>query len=159
LIVQDLPALLSTYLEINRYFDDLRSRYFLAGNVQAVQRIENRRGLNNQAYFVLCWGQFEVAVDGACRAAIRKRLASRDWSVRRAWDRYNPDERRLSGLTFEDRAALVIDRRGVAGSPWARVQFFYALRNQMAHGRLRSDRIDVTGVVAELYQIQGALTV
>ena len=157
--MQELPSLLSTYLEVNRYFDDVRSEYFLAGDLQAVQRIDNKRRLNDQAYFVLCWGQLEAAIDGSCRAAIRKKLASPDWSVRRAWDRYNPDDRRLSGLAFEDRVALVIDRRGGSGSPWARVQFFYALRNEMAHGRLRSDRVHVTAVVAELYQIQSALTV
>jgi hypothetical protein len=34
---------------------------------------------------------------------------------------------------------------------------FYALRNQIAHGEPLAQRIDVDGVLAEFFQIQGAL--
>jgi hypothetical protein len=156
--MQDLAMLAAIYAELDAYFESIRLRLAKVGDLSAVERIENKQRLNDQAYFVLCWGQLEVAIDETCRTAIRKRRASSDWSVRRAWDLYNPAEKRISGLSFEDRVALVLDRQSGRGSPWARVQFYYALRNQIAHGKLRPERIDVTLVVGELYQIQGALT-
>jgi hypothetical protein len=72
--------------------------------------IEAKQRINDQAYFVLCWGQLEAAIDDICRTAIRNRQSSGNWAVRRAWDLYNPNESRLSGLRFEDRTALVLDR-------------------------------------------------
>ena len=34
----------------------------------------------------------------------------------------------------------------------------YSVRNQIAHGRLRSERIDVSSVIQEFYVIQSSLT-
>jgi hypothetical protein len=65
----------------------------------------------------------------------------------------------MSGLRFEDRTALVLDQSGGPGSPWAKVMLYYSLRNQIAHGELLANRIDVGTVVQEFFQIQGALQV
>ena len=116
-----------------------------------------RQILNDQAYFLLCWGQLEQEIDEACRDAIRKRRLNPDWQVRRGWDLYNPDDRRLSGLSFDDRAALVLDRRGGPGSPYARTMGAYELRNKIAHGRLEDRRIDVVATAQSFYLIQAAL--
>jgi hypothetical protein len=156
--VQDLAALVALYSEIDAYFESLHAQAVAASDQAAVERVKIKQRLNDQAYFVLCWGQLEAEIDAACRAAIRSRKAHADWAVRRAWDLYNPDDKRLSGLSFEDRVALVVDRSGGPSNPWARIQHHYAIRNQIAHGRLWPDRIDVTSVVGEFYQIQGALT-
>lgn len=156
--MQDLAALAALYAELDAHLATLRTQAIADGDAQGADRIDARQRLNDQAYFIVCWGQLESAIDDVCRAAIRRRRNDADWTVRRAWDLYNPDEKRLSGLTFEDRTALVLDRQGGPGSPWARVQFYYALRNQIAHGKLRPDRIDVTAVVGEMYAIQAALT-
>ena len=156
--MRDLAALGALYGEIDVYFEGILSAAAQRGGRSSSDRVEEQQRLNDQAYFVLCWGQLEAAIDTACRAAIRKRLDSADWNSRRAWDRYNPDDKRLSGLPFDERAALVLDRQGGRGSPWARTMDFYAIRNQIAHGILRSDRIDVTAVIAQFYQIQGGLT-
>jgi hypothetical protein len=154
--MRDLGAIEALYVEIDSRLEQARSD--AAGNAIEVKRIESRQLLNDQAYFILCWGQLELAINDTCREAIRRRKASPDWNVRRAWDLYNPDDRRLSGLAFEDRAALVLDRAAGKGSAWARLMSYYALRNQIAHGSLLSDRIDISAVAAEFYQIQGALS-
>jgi len=70
----------------------------------------------------------EAEIDASRRAAIRSRKAHADWTVRHAWDLYNPDDKRISGLSFEDRVALVVDRSGGPGSPWALIQHHYAIR-------------------------------
>jgi hypothetical protein len=153
--VRELPHIRAIYLEIDGVLETRRSA--VAGNLAAVRAIESKQRINDQAYFVLCWGQLEIVIDDTCRAAIRSRRASGNWAVRRAWDLYNPDDDRLSGLRFEHRAALVLDRDGGRGSPWAMVMGYYALRNQIAHGELQAQRIDVDSVVQDLFAIQAAL--
>jgi hypothetical protein len=155
--VRDLPFIQAVYLEIDAELEAQRSTARADGDANAVIRIEAKQRINDQAYFVLCWGQLETAIDDRCRTAIRNRQASGNWTIRRAWDLYNPNDNRLSGLRFEDRTALVLDRNAGPGSPWAKVMGYYALRNQIAHGDLQAQRIDVDEVVKEFFQIQAAL--
>lgn len=61
----------------------------------------------------------------------------------------------VSDLRIE--TALVLDQSAGAGSPWAKVMRYYALRNQIAHGELQAQRIDVDEVVKDFFQIQAAL--
>jgi hypothetical protein len=122
-----------------------------------VQKIEAKQVLNDQAYFVLCWAQLEIEIDEKCRNAIRSRIKSGNWATRRAWDLFNPYDKRLSGLSFEERTALVLDKGGGRGSPWARVMDYYALRNKIAHGTPSGQHVDVPAVVQNFYVIQSAL--
>lgn len=155
--MRSLPAIEALYTEIDKHLDSLRASALAAGRATDVARIEEKQRLNDQAYFILCWGQLEAEVDEACRELIRRRKASPNWSERRAWDMFNPDEKRLSGLSFEDRVGLLLDRNAGPGSPWAMVMNHYGVRNQIAHGKLRPQRIDVAAVVGELYRIRSAL--
>jgi hypothetical protein len=155
--VRDLSFIQAVYREIYAELERQRSTARANGDENAVNRIELKQRINDQAYFVLCWGQLETAIDDKCRAAIRKKRSSGNWSVRRGWDLYNPDDERLSGLRFEDRTALVLDQGAGRGSPWAKVMRYYALRNQIAHGELQAERIDVDEVVSEFFQVQAAL--
>ena len=102
-------------------------------------------------------GDATAEIDEKCRAVIRKRRASRDWNIRRAWELFNPDDRRLSGLSFEERTALVLDKTANSGESWARISRYYQSRNQIAHGTLSTQRIEVTLVIADFYNIQGEL--
>lgn len=155
--MRDLPFIRSVYLEIDAQFEAARTEASTKRDMQTVGHIEQKQRINDQAYFVLCWGQLETAIDDKCRSAIRNRKSNINWAIRRAWDLYNPDDSRLSGLSFEERTALVLDREGGSGSAWARVMSHYSLRNQIAHGTLLAQRIDVDAVVQEFFQIQGAL--
>lgn len=155
--MRDLPFIQAVYLEIDAELEAQRSAARASGDANAVGRIEAKQRINDQAYFVLCWGQLETAIDDTCRTAIRNRRSSANWAIRRAWDLYNPDDDRLSGLRFEDRTALVLNRNEGTGSPWAKVMRYYALRNQIAHGELQAQRIDVEEVAKEFFQIQAVL--
>ncbi len=156
--MRSLPLIVALYEEIDRGFDSDRQRALAVADVAGRRRIEQKQLVNDQAYFVLCWGQLEAEIDEACRAAIRRRKADGTWEMRRGFDLYDPDDRRLSGLVFDRRVAIVLDRNGGAGSPWATVMRYYAMRNQVAHGDLAATRIDVSSVVQDFYVIQGALT-
>jgi hypothetical protein len=155
--MRDLAAIAALYREIDATLEDQRSKAEFAGDAARANRIARKQAINDQAYFVLCWGQFETAVDRKCREAIKRRRGTPDWTRRRGWDLYNPDDKRLSGLSFEDRVALLVDRDGGKGSAWAQIMQYYALRNEIAHGSLSSTPIDVLLVVQRLFQLQGQL--
>lgn len=120
-------------------------------------KIIDQQVLNDQAYFILCWGQLENEINGQSRNAVRRRNKSADWQVRRAWDLYNPDEPRFSGLSFDSRARLVLDGQAGRKSAFALAMKHYNSRNQIAHGALQKTRIDVSAFVADCYLIQSAL--
>jgi hypothetical protein len=155
--MRDLPAIVALYAEIDARLDADRQAAEDADDSARAEQVRAKQVIHDQAYFVLCWGQLEAAIDDKCRTAIRRHQAQREWIHRRAWDLYNPDDRRISGLSFEDKTALVVDRGGGHGSPWAKVMNYYQLRNQIAHGDLRRTRIEVSEVARDFYIIAAAL--
>lgn len=150
--MKDLQAIAAVYQQLDNFLESLRAA--LDAGDEGIDRLVQRQRINDQAYFVLAWGQLETEVDHACRKAIRRGQAHQDWRHRRAWSLHNPDDRRLSGLSFEERLALVLEK---GSKYWKRTVNYYALRNQIAHGTLRSQRIEVTSVVQEFYLIQSSL--
>jgi hypothetical protein len=156
--VRSLPQIIALYEEIDGRFDGDRQAVLTGADEAAARRIEQKQLVNDQAYFVLCWGQLESEIDDACRIAIGRRKTDGNWEMRRGFDFYDPNDRRLSGLAFDRRVAIVRDRNGGAVSPWAMVMRYYEIRNKVAHGNLVPTRIDVSNVVQDFYVIQAALT-
>ena len=152
--MKSLPELLASYNSIDQILDG--ERQVTAGKIADRKRIESRQRTNDHAYFLLCWGQIEVELDESCRNAIRRRWVNPDWTKRRGWDLYNPDDSRLSGLRFDERVSLVLDKR-IVGGEWSIAMKWYNLRNQIAHGGSYEQRIDLNLVVGEFYRIQGAI--
>ena len=150
--MRDLRAIAALYVQIDNFLESLRKTS--DANAGGHDRIANRQRINDQAYFVLAWGQLESVMDEACREAIRRGQGHREWRHRRAWSLYNPEDRRLSGLSFEDRLTLVIEK---GSENWKRTIQHYAIRNQIAHGALRPDGIDVSSVIEDFYLIQSSL--
>ena len=149
--MSDLRAIAGSYERIDGLLKDLRERHDAAGESDERDRVAREQEINDQAYFVLAWGQLETDIDEACRDAIRHGQAHDDWRERRAWTLYNPDDRRLSGLSFESRLTLVLAR---GSGEWRRTMQFYNVRNQIAHGTLLSERIDVSGEIQEFFRIR-----
>ena len=152
--VSDLQAIAASYERIDRFLGHLRDSRATAGEDDERARVARERELNDQAWFVLAWGQLETDIDDACRDAIRHAQSHEDWRYRRAWSLYNPDDRRLSGLSFENRLALVLEK---GGGEWRRTMQLYNVRNQIAHGTLLSERIDVSSEIQDFYRIQASL--
>ena len=142
---------MAAYDQLDTHLEELRGAADADEEVR--DRIAERQRINDQAYFVLAWGQFESSVENACREAIRRGQAQRDWKSSRAWSLYDPDDRRLSGLRFEDRLALVLEK---GSEYWKRAIQHYNVRNQIAHGAMQSHRIEVTAVVQMFYLIQSS---
>ena len=151
--VKDLLTIEASYAELDRFLDNLSEAS--SGGIE--DAIKEKLSINDQAYFILAWGQLERAIDDACRRAIENGRNQRNWRQRRAWSIYNPEDRRLSGLRFEDRVALVLNPDS-EGEEYALTMQHYNLRNQIAHGTLLSRRIEVTEVIEQFFVIQAALT-
>ena len=99
----DLRAIVGLYEDIDGSLETLRQAAETAGAEDERGQIEHRQTINDQAYFILAWGQLEAAIEEACRDAIRVGRENSDWRQRRVWNLYNPEDRRLSGPRFQDR--------------------------------------------------------
>ena len=151
--MRDLPRIEAVWPKIDLVLENERAKStgVVVGKILAEQVV------NDQAYFILCWGQLETEIDGKCRDAVRHRRANADWGVRRGWDLYNPDDDRFSGLSFENRVRLVLDSKVGRGSPYSLTLTHYNIRNRIAHGSLQLTRIGVSDFVQDCYTIQAAL--
>ena len=150
----DLQAIATLYEEIDNALESLRGSEPTADRDSEPDPITRKQQINDQAYFVLAWGQLEADVVETCRETIRKAQQDTDWRTRRAWALYDPENRRLSGLNFENRLSLVLER---GTNSWRRTMQLYSVRNQIAHGTLLSERINVSRVIQDFYDIQTAL--
>lgn len=151
--MKNAPAILAAYNISDGHFEQLIEKANRSASPARAQKATEAQILNDQAYFILLWGQLESEIDDRCRAEISKRQQDASWSIRRAWDLYNPADRRLSGLAFEERVALLTDKQGGRGSPWAKIMRYYAVRNKIAHGDLSASGIDITIIVHDFYSI------
>lgn len=148
-----LTSLLVAYDALDELLERERDR---AIDDEAKKKIDDRLRLNDHAHLLLGWGYLEAEIDRKCREAIRKRRDNPDWTRRRGWDLYDPDNKRLSGLSLEDRVRLLIDAQAPSGE-WKLAMHWYQLRNKIAHGGSHADRIDFGEVVKEFFLIQSAL--
>ena len=152
--MSDLQAIATVYEQADQQLQSLRDTEESAGGDPALDRAAQEQSINDQAYFVLAWGQLEADIEEACREAIRDGQSHEDWRYRRAWSLYNPDDRRLSGLSFENRLTLVLEK---GSEDWKRTMELYNVRNQIAHGSLLSARIDMARVIGDFFRIQSSL--
>ncbi len=152
--MSDLLAIAAVYEQIDLHLQSLRDAEDSAGDQPAPHPVDHEQRINDQAYFVLAWGQLEADIEEACRDAIRDGQSQEDWRYRRAWSLYNPEDRRLSGLSFENRLTLVLEK---GSDDWKRTMELYNVRNQIAHGTLLSARIDMARVIRDFFRIQSSL--
>ena len=152
--MSDLQAVTAVYERVDRHLQAVRDREEGAGGGGPQGRAARQQTIDDQAYFVLAWGQLESDLDEACRDAIRDGQSHEDWRYRRAWSLYNPDDRRPSGLSSVNRLALVLEK---GGGDWKRTMQLYNLRNRIAHGTLLPDRIDMASVALDFYRIRASL--
>ena len=149
--MRDLDAIAALYQQVDNSLEDLRDRYDTAGDSEERERVARQQRLNEQAYFVLAWGQLEAEIGDACRDAIRLGKSHEEWQHRRAWSLYDSENPRLS---FRNRLTLVLDQ---TSDEWKRTMELYEVRNQIVHGNLRSEGIEVSTVIEDLDRIRSSL--
>ncbi len=152
----DLRDIANLYQQVDNYLESLQDEEELADNntTNGNGAIFRKQRINDQAYFVLAWGQLEVGINAACRNVIRIGQSQCDWGNRRVWTLHNLNVCRLSRLSFQNRLTLVLERES---EHWRQTLEFYQLRNQVAHGDFLPERIDVVEVIQVFFEILGSL--
>lgn len=94
-------------------------------------RWERRRELNNQAYFVMLFAQFENEVEQRCIRLVRSKLALANWAARRPWEILEISGAGELRLPFMKQVALLFEK---SSPDYAQVYGFYKTRCLIAHG-------------------------
>ena len=81
----DLQTIATLYEEIDNTLEFLRGTKSTAGNDSEPDPITHKQQINDQAYFVLAWGQLEADLVETCRETIRRAQQDTNWRARRAW--------------------------------------------------------------------------
>jgi hypothetical protein len=147
--VRELPFIEAVYLEIDAELERQRTIAEDAGDSPASQRESQRRESMIK--------RFSCFAGANWRPQLMIRVVPPSAGGEPMQIGRSAGVDRLSGLRFEHRAALVLDRQAGAGSPWAMVMRYYGLRNQIAHGKLVVERIYVDEVVQDLFHIHALL--
>lgn len=115
--------------------------------------MEAVRSVNDYAYFVVLFSQFERIVKAKFRDAVDRRRTNPDWLQRRGWDGdlFNTDR-----VPFSTQLAAVLDRER---PEYRQVIAFYDQRNHIAHGGLTPSVGSVGAFVSEISVIVGRLSV
>ena len=113
------------------------------------ERIADERRINEQAYFVLAWGQLEADIDEACKGVIGEGRRNADWRIgaRRACS----ENLRMS---FRNRLTLVSEE---GSDDRNLIMELYKVRNRIAHGTFLSEGIDVSGIIQDFFRIRLSL--
>ena len=65
--MSDLEAIAALYQQLDNSLEDLREQHDAAGEAGERDRVARQQRLNEQAWFVLDWGQLEAEIGDACR--------------------------------------------------------------------------------------------
>lgn len=148
-----LRTVTASFEEVDRHLADLRKAERVTGGKPLSHFRGRKRKINEQAYFLLAWGQVDADITDACGNVIRRGQSQRKWRDRRAWSLYDPDDRRLSGLRFASRLMLVLEKDE---GDWKRMIDLYSVRNRIAHGNLVLENFDMKTAAKDLLRIQSS---
>ncbi|MEQ8785415.1 MAG: hypothetical protein RIC55_03920 [Pirellulaceae bacterium] len=125
--MKSFSAILRAYVSID---GRLAREEAAASNARDRKRLAGMRILNDQAYFVIIFAQFEDYIKNRCRRLIDRKTSSPNWVLRRAWDLID-----VNRLSFMRQVALLIDR---ASADYGKVKSYYDIRCDIAHGTVYS---------------------
>lgn len=121
--MKSFSAILRTYQKLD---DELAQWEAAATSIRVRRRWSSMRILNDQAYFVVIFAQFEDYVKKQCRKLIDRKKSAARWTARRIWDSVDLDR-----LGFMKQVALLIDK---ATAEYGKVKSYYEVRCDIAHG-------------------------
>lgn len=115
-------------------------------------RYERSLVVNDCAYFMLMFSQFEDEVNRLCEGLIRRKKALCEWEERRSWDIL--DDKQVRTLGFMRRVALLTEK---GGRIYNRVKALYEVRNAIAHGSILFATVELGPVARDLQDIASQL--
>ena len=133
------------YLEVDRY---LVSKQTKTRTSNSLQNWAEKRGLNDQAYFVLLFSKLEEHINKECQKLILRKRNLRHWKSRRRWD--NIEITQLDRITFMDRVSYLVDRQS---HHFRDIKDLYEIRCKIAHGGVYTNPIHIPGYVNKFYNL------
>ena len=142
-----------------QYFDELLSVYSLVDSELALHEetaredndrsleasIKRKRELNDQAYFLLLFAQFEYFINEQCTNLIRDKSNIANWIEKRPW--YILDHRNITRMEFMNRVALLTEK---GHATYNKIYEYYTNRNKSAHGSLLSTSAPLPAIADDL---------
>jgi hypothetical protein len=125
-----VPQILAAYTETDNYLFGQLDDAINSNSSARQASVQDFRRFNDNAYFVLLWGQLESEINVKFATVISAGQSHPDWAERRKFYTYNVDKTK-----FEDRLSLLLDKQAGKGSAWALAMRYYEHRNKIAHGK------------------------
>jgi len=128
--MQELLRVKAAYDTVDALIQTQIAEALTRSDTASEARLESTRALNDYAYFVVLFSQFERIVKAKFKDAVDRRRNNPDWTQRRGWDYdlFNSDR-----VPFNTQIASVLDRKL---PEYRQVITFYQQRNHIAHGGL-----------------------
>ena len=79
--MSDLQAIAVAYERVDLHLQSLRDAEDGGSEDPSPDSVDREQRLNDQAYFVLAWGQLEADIEEACREAIREGQRTRTGGI------------------------------------------------------------------------------
>jgi hypothetical protein len=140
--MRDISEIQALYIEIDA---PLAAREAAAATEAERLAWQIKRMINDSAYFLLAFAQFEDAV----RTRVKELVADRrdkPWTLRSPWDVIDPER-----LDFMDSVALLFEK---GNRDYNAIRDYYRERNRIAHGQWPKETILVPEVVKSLAEME-----
>lgn len=147
-----LEEITALFQKIDNYLENLREQHDAAGQDDQRKIVKRQQRLNEQAFYVLAWGQLEASIDDACRNAIDHWKSHPDWRQQRTWRVFHKIG--LRRLNFESRLTLVLDK---ASADYRDTVSHHDARSKIAHGEISETPIDFPSVIEKFRHIESLL--
>ena len=122
--MKSINNIYKVYCLTDQFFQDKEDR---ARTDKTRQKWFDKRSLNDQAYFVLIFAQFEDFINKQCDDLIKSKKRSPKWAYRRLWDSVDVDN-----LSFKKCVALLTDK---GENDFREIIDLYKIRCEIAHGK------------------------
>jgi len=142
--VKRLSLLRKSFIESDSHISDRESRARTPGNKNRWGEIKD---LNDQAYFMMIFAQFEDRINEYVKELVEKKNLASSWWKKRPWTIIEIDR-----LSFMQKVALLTPK---GGKEYNRVhELYYNLRNRIAHGSDPDPKVGPINVLAKYDELR-----
>lgn len=117
------------------------------GQINAEQRYQELRRINDSAYFLVIFGTFERYITQRAETAALARTGKQLYRHRRAWDTLIVDGE--ISTSFLNRVRVILDANS---AEFGKIKGYYKVRNDLAHEGITARTFSVPSVVTDLRQ-------
>jgi len=142
--VKRLTLLRNSYIESDGRIAEKRFGALTPGSQDKWNKIKD---LNDQAYFMMIFAQFEDRINEYVKDLVEKKNLASSWRKKRAWTIIDADR-----LSFMQKVALLTPK---GASEYNRIHhLYYDVRNRIAHGSDPDPKVGQINVLAKYDELR-----